>query len=447
MIKLPYKILLCAVCISLRFILPAQLFAQAAKTSFKFDFGSGKAAPGYQKVNPGDVFNDAKGYGFDFGSKVTAVTRDGGKKLMGGYVTGDQPFYFSVNVPEGNYKVTLTAGDIKGEGSITVRAESRRLMLEQVKTSNTVEKRSFIVNIRKPDISTGGKVALKPRELGKYDWDNKLSLEFNGTKPCVDALEIERVDDQVTVYLAGNSTVVDQDDEPWCSWGQMITRFFKSGVAIADHAESGLSLGSFLNGRRLDKVLSVIKPGDYLFIEFGHNDQKEKGPEDGAYKSYTERFKLFINKTRQKKAIPVIVTSTSRRAFNDSNKVVNTLGDYPDAARKVAAELNVPLIDLNVMSARFYEALGNEGSKKAFVWYPANSFPNQPKDLADNTHFNSYGAYELAKCVIEGIKSNHLGIERYIIDAPPFDPAHPDPVETFSLPASPKNSTIKPDGN
>jgi lysophospholipase L1-like esterase len=447
MIKLPYKILLCAVCISLRFILPAQLFAQAAKTSFKFDFGSGKAAPGYQKVGPDEVFNDARGYGFDFGSKVIAVTRDGGKKLTGGYATGDQPFYFSVNVPEGNYKVTLTVGDIRGEGNITVRAESRRLMLEQVNTSNAVEKRSFIVNIRKPDISTGSKVALKPREFGKYDWDNKLSLEFNGTKPCVDALEIEKVDDQVTVYLAGNSTVVDQDDEPWCSWGQMITRFFNPGVAIADHAESGLSLGSFLNSHRLDKVLSVIKPGDYLFIEFGHNDQKEKGPEDGAYKSYTDRFKLFINKTREKKAIPVIVTSTSRRAFNDSGKVVNTLGDYPDAARKVAAELNVPLIDLNVMSARFYEALGNEGSKKAFVWFPANSFPNQPKDLADNTHFNSYGAYELAKCVIEGIKSNHLAIERYIINAPPFDPAHPDPVETFSLPASPKNSTIKPDGN
>lgn len=447
MIKLSYKILFSAIYVSFRLIVPTPLFAQAVKTNFKFDFGKEKATVGYQNVSPGDTFNDVKGYGFDFGSEVRAITRRDGSKLTDGYITGDKPFYFSVNVPEGNYKIILTVGDIKGSGDITVRAESRRLMLEKVKTINSVKKLSFIVNIRKPEISTGGKVALKPRELGKYDWDNKLSLEFNGAKPCIDALEIEKVDDQVTVYLAGNSTVVDQDDEPWCSWGQMITRFFKPGVAIANHAESGLSLGSFLNSHRLDKVQSVIKPGDYLFIEFGHNDQKEKGPEDGAYKSYTERFKLFINKTREKKAIPVIVTSTSRRAFNDSNKVVNTLGDYPDAARKVAAELNVPLIDLNAMSAKFYEALGNEGSKKAFVWYPANSFPNQPKDLADNTHFNSYGAYELAKCVIEGIKSNHLGIERYIIDVPRFDPAHPDPAETFSLPASPKNSTIKPDGN
>ena len=448
MIKLRYKILLPCFCFLLWLALPATLLAQAAKTSFKFDFGSGKAAKGYQKVSPDDKFDDDKGYGFDFGSNVVAVVRNPQKLLTGDYVTGYNPFYFSVTVPEGNYKVTLILGDIDGNSEITVRAESRRLMLERVKTAKgEIKKVSFIVNIRKPDIGADVRVSLEPRELGKYDWDNKLSLEFNGTRPCIDALEIEKVDDQVTVYLAGNSTVVDQDDEPWCSWGQMITRFFKPGLAIANHAESGLTLGSFLNSHRLDKILSTIKPGDYLFIEFGHNDQKEKGTEDGAYKSYTDRLKLFISKIRDKNAIPVIVTSTSRRAFNDSGKVVNTLGNYPDAARKVAKEQNVPLIDLNIMTAKFYEAMGNEGSKKAFVWYPANSFPNQLNDLADNTHFNSYGAYQIAKCIIEGIRSNHLGIEKYIINAPSYDPSHPDPADTFSLPVSPKNSTIKPDGN
>ena len=448
MIKSPCTILLPFFCFLFGLVLPVPLLAQGSKTSFKFDFGSGKAAKGFQKVSPDDKFDDDKGYGFDFGSNVTTVVRNPQKLLTGDYVTGDKSLYFSVTVPEGNYKVTLILGDINGNSEITVRAESRRLMLEKVKTADgEIKKIGFIVNIRKPDISAGARVSLKPRELGKYDWDNKLSLEFNGTRPCIDALEIEKVDNQVTVYLAGNSTVVDQDDEPWCSWGQMIPRFFKPGVAIANHAESGLTLGSFLNSHRLDKILSTIKPGDYLFIEFGHNDQKEKGPEDGAYKSYTDRLKLFISKIRDKNAIPVIVTSTSRRAFNDSGKVVNTLGDYPDAARKVAKEQNVPLVDLNTMTAKLYEAMGNEGSKKAFVWYPANSFPNQPKDLADNTHFNSYGAYQIAKCIIEGIRSNHLGIEKYVIDAPPYDPSHPDPTESFSLPASPKNSTIKPDGN
>ena len=111
----------------------------------------------------------------------------------------------------------------------------------------TTKKVSFIVNIRKPEISTGGKIALKSREFGNMIGTINLALEFTDTRPCVDAIEIEKVDDQVTVYLAGNSTVVDQDDEPWCSWGQMIPRFFKPGVAIAESCRIGpLTLGSFL---------------------------------------------------------------------------------------------------------------------------------------------------------------------------------------------------------
>jgi len=421
--------------------------AQAQFTKQKFAFGTAKAPSGYIGVNPQTRFNDTTGYGFDFDSKVNAVKRTGGSAIGSGFITADKAFYFSVNVPEGNYKVIVTLGDSKGTSETTVKAESRRLMLLDAKTKEgELKKYSFIVNIRKPQISTGGKVSLKLREFGKLDWDNKLTLEFNDAKPCVDAVELEKVDDQITVYLAGNSTVVDQDDEPWASWGQMIPRFFKPGVAIADHAESGLTLGSFLGSHRLDKVLSVIKPGDYLFIEFGHNDQKEKGPHDGAYGSYTDRFKLYISKIREKKAIPVIVTSTARRSFVDG-KTVNTLGDYPAAARKVAQEENVALIDLNEMTTRLYDALGEENSKKAFVHYPANTFPGQDKPLADNTHFNSYGAYELAKCVLEGVKSNHLGIDKYIIDDPDFDPSHPDPVAQFHMPPSPKNSTIKPDGN
>src|SRR5690606_24471511 len=121
-----------------------------------------------------------------------------------------------------------------------------------------------------------------------------LTLEFNrNTYLC--ALTVERVEDCTTLFLAGNSTVVNQEEEPWASWGQMITRFFTDSVAIANHAESGLSLGSFLSSNRLDKILNVAKPGDYLFIEFGHNDQKEKGPNAGAYKSYTERLKYFVS--------------------------------------------------------------------------------------------------------------------------------------------------------
>lgn len=349
---------------------------------------------------------------------------------------------------EGNYKVTLTIGDAKEKGGLTVKAESRRLMLEKIITQpGEVITKTFIVNVRKPEISTGGKVSLKERELDKLDWDNKLTLEFNGARPCISLIEIAKAEDQITVYLAGNSTVVDQSAEPWASWGQMITRFFKPGVAIANHAESGLTLASFKGQHRLEKILSTIKAGDYLFIEFGHNDQKMSGPNDGAWKSYTQNFKYFIQEVKKKNANAVVVTSTSRRRFDSSGKTINTLGDFPAAARKVAEDEQVPMIDLNSMSSELYDALGVEMSKKALVHYPANTFPGQDKALADNTHFSSYGAYELAKCMIVGIRKSHLNLEKYIADFPPFDPSHPDPVEKFDLAQTPSFELTKPDGN
>lgn len=417
------------------------LHAKAQATSYKFDFGNGKAKPGFTQVKPDKAYTDA--YGFDFGTTAQAVL---GKGKTGGYITADKPFYFSTAVPEGNYKVTLTLGG-NAASLTTVKAESRRLMLEKIATKpGEVKKVSFIVNVRKPEIGTTDRVKLKPRENGKLDWDDKLTIEFD-ENPAISAIEIEKVDNQITVYLAGNSTVVDQDDEPWAAWGQMIPRFFKPGVAISNHAESGLTLGSFMGSKRLDKVMSTIKPGDYLFIEFGHNDQKEKGPNDGPYKSYTERFKTFISRAREKGAIPVIVTSTSRRSFDADGKTVNTLGDYPAAARKVAEDEKVALIDLNAMTAKFYDAMGVEPSKKAFVHYPANTFPGQDKALEDNTHFNPYGAYELAKCIVEGIKASDLKLKKFLIDMPAFNPSQPDAIDSFSWPMSPKNSTIKPDGN
>ena len=237
----------------------------------------------------------------------------------------------------------------------------------------------------------------------------------------------------ITIYLAGDSTVTDQPREPWNSWGQMLPRFFKPGVAIANHAESGESLKSFIGEKRLDKVMSIIKPGDYLFIQMGHNDQKDKSPNAGAFTTYKETLKRFIAEARKHEAIPVLITSMHRLKFDAGGKIENTLGDYPEAVRQTAKEENVPLIDLNAMSKSFYEALGPENVKKAFQ---------------DTTHHNNYGSYELAKCIVEGIKANKLGIAKFLVDdVPAFDPSRPDPVETFSMPASPDSTPAKPEGN
>jgi lysophospholipase L1-like esterase len=425
-------------------------WAQSGKTSYKFDFGTGSVAPGYRQVLPSATYATERGYGFDFGTTVTAVERKSKDALKGDFVTSSKPFYFSVDLPEGNYNVTITLGDAKKATSTMVKAESRRLLLEKTDTKpGEFVTKTFTVNLKSRRINDTLSVGLKPRETSKLDWDDKLTLEFNGSNTCLNALEITPAPGAVTVFLAGNSTVVNQEEEPWASWGQMIPRFFKPGVAIANHAESGLSLGSFLGSRRLTKVLSVMKPGDYLFVEFGHNDQKEKGPKDGAYKSYTERLQLFVREAKKKGGIPVIVTSTARRNFDEATgKNVNSLGDYPDAARKVAQQEGVALIDLNAMTTTLYETLGVENSKQALVHYPANTYPGQDKPLADNTHFNTYGAYEIAKCVVEGIKSNKLGLVRYLeTDVPAFDPAHPDAPTKWQWAESPRTTVAKPDGN
>ncbi len=254
----------------------------ADKMLFKFDFGPGKVAPGYIQVLPATIYTKELGYGFDLDSTVSAIDYGGDDALRGDFCTDEKPFVFSVALPEGNYNVTVTLGDQTAATNTTIKAESRRLMLEKVVTEpGKFATRTFTVNIHTPKIAADGEVKLKPREIGPplvLHWDDKLTLEFNGPRPCICAMEISKVDDAVTVYLAGDSTVTDQPREPWNSWGQMLPRFFKPGVAVANHAESGESLKSFIGEKRLDKIFSTIKAGDYLFIQFGHNDQKDKSP-------------------------------------------------------------------------------------------------------------------------------------------------------------------------
>lgn len=410
----------------------------------EFSFGDARKDQAVISLKQIQSYTDAMGYGFDFSTEQN-VRID----LKNNSLFSDKPFYFSVKVPEGNYKITITYHGISDKPyHSTVRSESRRLHIEnqQVLPKQSLEK-SFIVHIKDPKIGSDGIVGLKkPREQQKLDWDDKLTLEFQQTN-CISNLRIESINSIPTIFLAGNSTVVNQEDEPWASWGQMIPRFFDTGVAIANHAESGLALSSFLSSRRLAKILSIAKSGDYLLIEFGHNDQKEKGENAGAYKGYSERLRYFVREFRAKGGIPVILTSTARRSFDEQGHLRQTLGDFPAAARKVASELQVPLIDLNKKTSIFYEALGVEGSKRAFVHYPAHTFPNQENALADNTHFNPYGAYEIAKMVLVGIEENQLSLAKHIVDFQGFNPHHPNDFKTWYWPPSLINSVIKPDGN
>jgi len=322
----------------------------------------------------------------------------------------------------------------------------------QVETApGKYEIRTFTVNVRKPAISTGGTTTLNDREKGPppaSDWDDHLSFEFNGKHPGIVSIEIKPVNNAITVFLAGDSTVTDQRHEPYSGWGQMLPRFFQQGVAVSNQAESGLALYSFEHQKRLEKILSMMKKGDYLFIQFGYNDQKDKSPGAGPFTSYKANLKKFVEATRSKDGIPVLVTPMERRHWK-GDELQPSLSDFAEAVRQVGTEEKVSVIDLNAMSLKLYTELGPEKSTKAFVHYPANTFPGQDKPLKDDTHHNAYGGYELARCVVEGIKANVPVLATHLVkDAGTFDPANPDPPEKVDIPASPVTGAIeKPAGS
>ncbi|ATC64461.1 rhamnogalacturonan acetylesterase [Nibricoccus aquaticus] len=408
-------------------VLPALLVAQ----DLSFMLGTEKAYGGWQAVPAEIIYSSERGYGFEPGGEVRK-----GDPLVAPFVQSVRPFYFSVAVPEGNYRVVICFAETASSHEYTVKAELRRLMVEKLVAGgesgcvrNAAE---FVVNVRRAQIAGGGEVRLKPRERAEeaWAWDEKLTLEFNGPHPTASYVMIKRMDDVPTVFLLGDSTVADQPREPFASWGQMITRFFAPTVAIANHSESGESLASALSERRVEKILSIVRPGDWVLLQFGHNDMKKDSVE-----TYTANLKKVTAALAAKNARVVLVTQMHRHSFGPDGKIQNSHKDYPDAVRTVAREENLPLIDLHAMSQVLYESLGAEKALLAFK-------------AGDATHHNPYGAYELAKCVVEGVRQQVPELAKHIItDLPRFDPAKPDAPETFSLPPSPTVVAAKPDGS
>ncbi len=361
------------------------------------------------------------------------------------YATAAQtPFTLDVPVPDGNYLVTMKIGSRKKAGATFVKLESRRLAVNDLRTAKgefrTV---SFLVNKRDVKIRENGvevaEVQLKQREIGKLNWDDCINIEVGGEAPVVESIRIEPAPAGVTtIFLCGDSTVVDQDSEPWASWGQMFPWFFDTAVAVANYAESGERADSFIAAGRLRKILSLLQPGDYVFVEFGHNDQKiDRQPGKGAYYFFATQLKTFIDEVRAKGGIPVLVSPTHRRNFDKEGRIVETHLDYPAAMKWVAEREGVSFIDLHAMSAKFYEALGPEASKRAFVHYKAGSYPGMAKDVADNTHFNPYGAFELAKCVVGAMQLQGLDVAKHIVNFNGFNPSVPDAPESFNWYDSP----------
>src|SRR6185437_11356736 len=240
----------------------ALALATLLPTAYAQKFTCGAAKSGYTSLTTASAYTEATP-GFDLGTTPT---------ISANFCSSDKPFFFSTAVPEGSYRVTVVLGS-DAASTTTVWAEARRLMLEKIATSaHASSKHTFDVNVRYPEftdaVGTVQHVHLKPREIGNMDWDHKLTLEFNGENPSVRSIEIKPIKKEPTIYIAGDSTVVDQDVEPWTAWGQILPRFLRPGVVVANHAESVETIKSFVSERRFAKIFTQIKPGDYLFMQF-----------------------------------------------------------------------------------------------------------------------------------------------------------------------------------
>ena len=312
---------------------------QAAPVDLKFDFSTGPAKPGYTLVAPTAVYADAAGYGYEPGAQVTVGDH-------GRTATSDKPFMFSVKVPEGNFNVTVAFGDSAAATTTTFKAESGRLMLERVEVpAGQVVERTFTTNVRTPKLpklplnATGREEVSLDQFDGSSsrDWDDKLTVEVVSPHAALRSIEITSAPNAPTIYVAGDSTVTDRDGGGDVSWGQLLPVFLKAGVAVSNNAQSGETMKSFMNALRLDKMLSTMKQGDYLFMQFTHNDSKISWPQTYAdpettYKAY---LKVYIAEARLRGATPVLVTAMDRGA-RGTGAPTHGHGGYPQAMREVA---------------------------------------------------------------------------------------------------------------
>ena len=221
-----------------------------------------------------------------------------------------------------------------------------------------------------------------------------------------------------TIFMIGDSTMANKDTtggNPERGWGMVLPCYFKEGVRIDNHAVNGRSSKSFIDEGRWEKVLSLIKKGDYVFIQFGHNDEKPKPDrhtDPGS--TFDDNLRRFVNETRAKGGIPVLFNSIVRRNFDASGTLVDTHGAYLESPRNVARELGVTFIDMNRITHELVQGLGVDESKKLFMWVEPNTVPAIPKGREDNTHLNIYGGKVVAGLAADAIGKAIPELVKYI---------------------------------
>lgn len=213
----------------------------------------------------------------------------------------------------------------------------------------------------------------------------------------------------VLIYMIGDSTMCNYSldhDNPQRGWGQLLPEFVQDGVKVENRAAGGRSSRSFVKEGRWAKIMETLKPGDWVVIQFGHNDQKKDKPEiyTDPETDYRTFLKDFIKDTRANGARPVLATSIYRRYFDQEGHPKNSLGGYPEATRAVAEEMNVPLVDLNELTGILLAEAGVENSKKLFLHCEPGEHPLFPDGRHDNSHLSETGARAIAKLFADAVR-------------------------------------------
>jgi lysophospholipase L1-like esterase len=226
----------------------------------------------------------------------------------------------------------------------------------------------------------------------------------------------------ITVYLAGDSTMAPKrpDRRPETGWGEALQQYFRpEDVRIANHAMNGRSTRTFIAEGRWQAIVDSLAPGDYVFIQFGHNDESvEKTDRYTPPDDYRTNLRRMVADVRARHAQPVLLTPVYRRKFDAQGKLVDTHGVYPGIVRAVAREERVPLIDLHRRTGELLARLGPDSSKALFLQLEPGESPNYPNGVHDNTHFRPLGAEQVARLAVDGIRRAHVGLAAYLRGVP-----------------------------
>ncbi|WP_299033287.1 fibronectin type III domain-containing protein [uncultured Pseudokineococcus sp.] len=397
--------------------------APALEGPLVLDLGSGELAEGAVRVDASTAYSADQRYGLVDPRAASATDRGGDDPLRGDFLTLGAT-ELVVDLPPGDYTVDLVAGDTVESSDLSMEVEQMAKVLPTALPAGELLEMSFDIALV----------------------DGQLNVDVGGTAPKLAALTItpqapREAGAEPTAWITGDSTVQTYTDDytPQAGWGQMLDRYLTDDVSVVNRAIGGRSSKNFISQGRLDDVLLDVRPGDYLFAQFGHNDNSY-GVDDrfAAPADYREYLRTFVDGARQRGATPILVTPVSRRSFAADGTANVSFPAYVEAVRELAAETGAPLVDLSASSRALLTEIGPERAKSVFLWVPAGVYPNRPNGTQDDTHFQDYGAVQMARLVAADVARLDIPLAQEVVEAePPAQvPAAPTGVVAGSVSSS-----------